>query len=89
MIKKLHKRVSTTETNFESNEGERTLLCSNKGGMRSPSLDLGISANSTEDELIGILADILVEGFLWQHKHGKQHTTEGSDLLPGIHKRTS
>gem|GEM_PF-6343129 len=88
-MKKLHKRFNTSDTDFEPNEGERTLLCSNKGGMRSPSLDLGISPDSTQDELIGILADILVEGFLWQHEHGKQHTTQGGDLLPGIDKRTS
>jgi len=25
--------------------------------------------NTTEDELIGILADILVEGFMWQYEH--------------------
>ena len=88
-MKKLHKRKNTAYIDFEPNEGERTLLCSNKGGMRSPSLDLGISPDSTQDELIGILADILVEGFLWQHEHGEQHTTQGSDLLPGINKRTS
>jgi hypothetical protein len=57
--------------------------------MRSPSLDLGISPDSTEDELIAILADILVEGFLWQHEHGKQHPIKGSDILPSINKRTS
>lgn len=88
-MKKLDKRYNTAEIVFEPNEGERTLLSSNKGGMRSPSLDLGITLDSTQDELIGILAEILVEGFLWQHKHGKQNTTQGSDLLPGIHKRTS
>lgn len=89
MLKKLHKRNNPLDIDFEPNEGERTLLCSNKGGMRSPSLDLGIHANSTEDELIGILADILVEGFIWHHKHGEKHTNKGSDLLPGINKRTS
>ena len=88
-MKKLDKRNNTTDIDFESNEGERTLLSSNKGGMCSPSLDLGISSDSTQDELIGTLADILLEGFLWQHEHGKQHTTQGSNLLSGIHKRTS
>lgn len=89
MLKKLHKRENTLDTSFEPNEGERTLLCSNKGSMRSPSLDLGITPASTEDELIGILADILVEAFLWQHEHVPKTTEEGSDLLPGINKRTS
>ena len=89
MIKKLHKRKDTALINIEPNEGERTLLCSNKGGMRSPSLDLGITPESTEEELIGILADILVEGFLWQHEHGKTDTTQGGNILSGINKRTS
>ena len=89
MIKKLHKRKNTADIDFEPNEGERTLLCSNKGGMRSPSLDLGINPDSTQDELIGILANILVEGFLWQYEHGENNKTQGSHLLPGINKRTS
>jgi hypothetical protein len=88
-MKTLDKRNNTADIDFEPNEGERTLLSSNKGGMRSPSLDLGISPDSTQDELIAILADILVEAFMWQHQHGKEHTTKGSDLLPGIDKRTS
>lgn len=70
-MNKLHKGESTAHIDFEPNEGERTLLCSNKGGMRSPSLDLGITPESTEEDLIGILANILVEGFLWLHEHGK------------------
>ncbi len=73
MLKKLHKRNYPTSIDFEPNEGERTLLCSNKGGMRSPSLDLGIHSDSTEDQLISILTDILVEGFLWHHEHGEKH----------------
>ena len=40
MIEELHKRENTAVIDFEPNEGERTLLCSNKGGIRSPSLDL-------------------------------------------------
>ncbi|MBC8156532.1 hypothetical protein H7X64_00015 [Armatimonadetes bacterium] len=88
-MKKLDKRQHTASTDFEPKEGGRTLLSSNKGGMRSPSLDLGISPDSTQDELISILADILVEAFMWQYEHGKEHTTTGSSLLPGIDKRTS
>lgn len=88
-MKKLDKRNNTTVIGFEPNEGERTLLSSNKGGMRSPSLDLGITPDSSQEELIGILADILVEAFLWKHEHEPEYTTKGSDLLPGINKRTS
>lgn len=73
MLKKLDKRKNTADTDFEPNEGERTLLSSNKGGIRSPSLDLGIHPDSTEDQLISILTDILVEGFLWHHEHGEKH----------------
>lgn len=70
-MKKLDKSKYTTVIDFEPNEGERTLLSSNKGGIRSPSLDLGITPDSSQEELISILADILVEGFLWQNEHGK------------------
>jgi hypothetical protein len=81
IMKKLDKRKITSEIIFEPNEGERTLLSSNKGGTRSPSLDLGISPDSSQDELISILADILVEGFMWQHEHGKQYKKQSSNLL--------
>ncbi len=89
MIKKLHKRVNTVSNKLEPNEGERTLLCSNRSGMRSPSLDLGVTPESTEDEQIGILADILVEIFLSQHGFEATITTECSDLLSGVNKRAS
>lgn len=88
MLKKLDKRNNTLDTGFEPKEGERTLLSSNKGGMRSPSLDLGIHPESTEDELIVILANILAEGFINQYGYGKQQELKGSDILPGVNKRT-
>ena len=88
MLKKLHKGKFSTDIELEPNEGERTLLCSNKGGLRSPSLDLGIHPDSTEDQLINILTDILAEGFLWHHKYGKEHKTKSGHILPGINKRT-
>jgi len=72
MLDKLHKRENTTAINIEPNEGERTLLCSYRSSNRSPSLDLEVLDNATEDELIGILADILVEAFMWQHEHGTE-----------------
>lgn len=68
----LHKRENSASICFELNEGERTLLCSNKCSMRSPSLDLGITPSSTEEELISILADILVEGFIWEFENGEK-----------------
>ena len=70
MMKKLHKRENTTQINVEPNEGERTLLCSNESGMRSPSLDLTASYPATEDEQIRYLAEMLVEGLLWHYEHG-------------------
>lgn len=88
MMKKLDKSEYKTVLNFEPNEGERTLLSSNKGSIRSPSLDLGIHSESTKEELLGILADILIEGFLWQHKHANQYTKQSGDLLQSINKRT-
>ncbi len=87
-MKKLDKRDNTV-IDFEPNEGERTLLSSNKGSTRSPSLDLGATSNSTKDELVSILAKILVEGFLWYQEHGKQQTQQSSDLLSSIDKGTS
>lgn len=74
-MKKLDKRDNITGIDFEPNEGERTLLSSNESDMRSPSLDLGINANSTEEELIKVLARILVEGFLAQYENGANDTT--------------
>lgn len=73
-MKKLGKREHTASISFEPKEGGRTLLPSSKSSMRSPSLDLGISPDSTQDELINILADILVEAFMWQYEHGKEHS---------------
>jgi hypothetical protein len=71
MINKLHKRENATAINIEPNEGERPLLCSNRSSTRSPSLDLETLKNASQDELIGILADILVEAFMWQHEQRK------------------
>lgn len=53
----------------DSNEGERTFLSCNKIDIRSPSLDLTDSYKASEDQLIKYLAEILIEGFLWQHKN--------------------
>jgi len=88
-MEKLDKRYKDTDNTVEFKEEQRRRLSSNNVSDRCSSLDLGISPDSTEEELIGILADILVEAFIWQHQHGKEHTTKGSDLLPGINKRTS
>ena len=88
MLKKLHKRNSIVYKPFEPEEGERSLLCSNKDDTRSPSLDLEITSQTTRQELIGILAKIIVEGFLWEHNHAKQYSKEGSNILSGVDKRT-
>lgn len=88
MIRKLHKRENITEIDFEPNEGERTLLCSNKGGMRSPSLDyMDTSAETvTQHMALEYLAEIISTIYLRQH-HGFG-TKEGSNILPGIDKGT-
>jgi hypothetical protein len=88
-MEKLDKRYKNTDNNVEFKEEQRGRLSSNNVSVRCSSLDLGISPDSTQDELIGILADILVEAFMWQHQHGKEYTSESSNLLPGINKRTS
>ena len=69
MMNMRHKGESITLNNVEPNEGERTLLCRNKSDTRSLSLDLEGFENASQDELIGILADILLEAFLWEHEH--------------------
>lgn len=88
MLKKLHKRNKLIRIDFEPNEGERTLLCSNKGGMRSPSLDyLDTSAKSvTEDLALEYLSQIISMIYLKEY-HGF-NSQEGSNILPGIDKRT-
>lgn len=65
----LDKRENTSDMNFEPNEGERTLLSSNKGGMRSPSLVLEDNISTEEKELLNQLAEILVEGMIWRSKN--------------------
>lgn len=88
MLKKLHKRSKPINNDFEPNEGERTLLCSNKGGMRSPSLDyLDTSAKTmTEDTALEYLSQIISMIYLKQN-HGF-NSEEGGNILPGIYKRT-
>lgn len=85
MIQSLHKGNHITPIPNESDEGERTLLCSNRGGMRSPSLDfLDTSAEDVSEEIIlTYLASIISEIYLNQSYGNK----EGGDLLPGINKR--
>lgn len=88
MLKKLDKSEHIPDINFEPNEGERTLLSSNKGGMRSPSLDyLDTSAETvTEHMALEYLAEIISIIYLKQyHGFGAE---EGSNLLPGVDKRT-
>jgi hypothetical protein len=70
MLKKLHKRKNTTVTSIEPNEGERTLLCSNESGMRSPSLDLEHTFSQEEKMLLEQLAGILAEAIIWESIHG-------------------
>ena len=82
MMKKLDRRKNTTLINVEPNEGERTLLSSNKGGIRSPSLDfLDTSAdNVTEDMILDYLASIISDIYL-QEIHGKPKDETSSYLL--------
>lgn len=88
MIKKLHKRDKTTETFLEPNEGERTLLCSNESGMRSPFLGfLDTSSGNVNDEIIlDYLAKIIADMYL-ENYYGNT-TKKSGDILPGINKRT-
>jgi hypothetical protein len=88
MLNSLDKR-NTDNNMVEPNEGERTLLSSNKGGMRSPSLDFNPNSPLIPEEiLIDQLAAILVEGLLAM-KTCERNQEKSSDLLPGINERTS
>lgn len=69
MINELHKRDDTIGINVEPNEGERTLLCSNESGIRSPSLDLTDNISQEKEMLLHALAAILVEAIVWQSQN--------------------
>lgn len=67
MMKRLHKKSTTAENKqVMPNEGERTLLCSNESGMRSPSLGLESNLAEEANQLLDQLASILVDHFLQQ-----------------------
>lgn len=67
IMESLHKRNNTANRHFETNEGERALLCSNKSSNRSPSLDFNPNSPLISEEvLLDQLASILVKGFLAQ-----------------------
>ena len=84
----LHKSTNTPSSS-ELNEEERTLLCSNKGGLRSSSLDFldTSSEHVSEEEILDYLASILAEVY-WYQVHGITSDKTGSTLLPGLDKRT-
>jgi hypothetical protein len=86
MLKKLDKRDTINE-NVEPNEGERTLLSSNKGGMRSPSLDfLDTSSDNVTDEMVlDYLAQIIAEIY-FDKTYAITTNEKSSDILPGIDK---
>jgi hypothetical protein len=77
-MKKLDKIKSTTRINFEPNEGELTLLSSNKSGVSSPSLSfLNTSADDvTEDmilqELASIISSILLKNLCQMNNSKKE-----------------
>lgn len=89
MIKPLRKSSKTVESNIiVSKEGEHELLRSSKVDRCSPSLDF--KSNSplvSKDMQLDYLASILVDIFLEQKKYERSKT--GSDILPGLNKRTS
>ena len=89
MMKKLHKGGNTILINVEPNEGERTLLCSNESGKRSPSLDFldTSSGNVTEDMILDYLAHIISDMIL-KESHGNTKGEESGNLLPGLNQRT-
>lgn len=87
-MQKLHNGENNAEI-LEPNEGERSLLCSNRSSVRSPSLDfLDTSADTvSEDMILDYLARIISTMYLKQH-YGNNPTKKSSNLLPGINERT-
>ncbi len=81
MLNGLDKKKNITELKVDSNEGERILLSSNKGDIRSPSLDLIVIEKASEDQSIKYLVDILVEGFLLQQKYASNTKQQKSSNL--------
>jgi hypothetical protein len=84
-MKRLHKRANTALINVEPNEGERTLLCSSKGGIRSPSLDFidtssdAVAEDMILDQLAGIISNIYLKEI-----YGKPSDKKGCNLLQGL-----
>lgn len=87
-MKKLHKRNNTAYINIEPNKGERTLSCSNKGSMRSSLLGfLDTSSENASNEMISeYFAKLIVDMFI--ETNYANTTKKGSNILPGIDKRT-
>jgi hypothetical protein len=69
MMRTQHKRENTTLYTVEPNEGERTISCCNKSGIRSPSLDLEGYLSPEEKKLIEQLAEILTEAIISEGKN--------------------
>lgn len=72
------------EGHYKRSENEKgTSLGFKNSTPQAPSLE---SNNSTEDELLRELAKILVGAYLDKQPYGRE---KGSDILPGLDKRTS
>lgn len=69
-----------------SKEEQQMRLSSNSVDMCCSSLDIDNNKQS-RDYLLNELADIFVDSILCEIYNGKQYES-GSDLLPGVHKRT-
>lgn len=85
----LHKGIKPEQEIFNSKEEQRKPLCSNIDAGRCSSLDFNSNSPLVSKEMaFDYLAEILVTIFLeLEHESFRQQT--GSDLLPGVHERTS
>jgi hypothetical protein len=68
-----------------SKEEQQMRLSGHNVDMCCSSLD--IDNNEQSEDVLNELADIFVESILWEINNGTQNDS-GSDLLPGVHKRT-
>lgn len=88
-MKELGKHVQNIGAKgLESKKGERRCLPSSSTDTRSPFLDFNLYEEVDPTQAaIGYLAEILVEIYFY-NQHARAAKKKGSNLLPGINKRT-
>ncbi len=87
-MNRLHKTDLTGDNKIDSEEGQRTVLCSNKLVNRCPSSVEDMSEDRALDYLARILIDELYEQIKNENLSRQSNKETSSDLLPGINQGT-